>query len=155
MVDQVHVLAGPSGHRTVFTHGHYWTMFNAPDPRSPWNTLPVGHFVTRAFSYMMAKKLEGTDKTVADFPNMGYPDGFNIWTSSGRCIRPSRLTSPPCLLNYVSGASGMSDPDRSPFPDGATTTIAEREAALRQPVRRLGEEGERQRQERRPCRAGR
>jgi UDP-2,3-diacylglucosamine pyrophosphatase LpxH len=55
-VDPVHVLTGTTGVRTVFSHGHYWTMFNAPDDTSPWDTLPVGHFVTRAFSYMMATR---------------------------------------------------------------------------------------------------
>ena len=47
-------------------------MFNAPDDTSPWDTLPVGHFVTRAFSYMMANTLP-PGQTVADKPNMGYP----------------------------------------------------------------------------------
>ncbi len=126
MVDQVHVLAGPSGHRTVFSHGHYWTMFNAPDPNSPWNTLPVGHLVTRAFSYMMAKKLEGTNKTVADFPNMGYPDGFNI-IDFLESLYPSFSTDiASLLLNYVLKESGgMTDQDSITLPGGATTTIAE------------------------------
>ncbi len=101
MVDPVHVLTGSTGARTVFSHGHYWTMFNAPDPNSPWNTLPVGHFVTRAFSYMMAQKLKGTDKTVADFPNMGYPNGIDIgafiWNLFPKPFRTSlSRTSPPC-----------------------------------------------------------
>ena len=72
LVDPVHVLTGTSGARTAFSHGHYWTMFNAPDNTSPWDTLPVGHFVTRAFSYMMANTLP-PGQTCADMANMGYP----------------------------------------------------------------------------------
>lgn len=126
MVDQVHVLTGSTGRRTVFTHGHYWTMFNAPDDRSPWNTLPVGHFVTRAFSYMMAKKLVGTKKTVADFPNMGYPNGLDIWTFLWSLYPTFSTDLASLLLNYVSGASGMSDKEPITLPDGTTkTTIAE------------------------------
>src|SRR5262249_32360561 len=75
LVDPVRVLTGTSGRRTAFSHGHLWTMFNAPDERAPYgDSLPVGHFVTRAFSYMMANKLP-PGQTVADLPNMGYPSG--------------------------------------------------------------------------------
>jgi hypothetical protein len=74
LIGPVHVLTGHSGARTAFSHGHYWTMFNAPDNTSPCNTLPVGHVVTRAFSYMMANQLR-PGQTVADLANMGYPNG--------------------------------------------------------------------------------
>ena len=36
------VVDGASGARTVFSHGHHWCMFNAPDARSRWATIPVG-----------------------------------------------------------------------------------------------------------------
>jgi UDP-2,3-diacylglucosamine pyrophosphatase LpxH len=128
MVDQVHVLPGPSsGRKTAFTHGHYWTMFNAPDPRSPWNTLPVGHFVTRAFSYMMAKQLERTGGTVADLPNMGYPEGFDLWDFLWALFRffPEVPDIASLLLTYVCGAAGMSDGERITLPDGSVTTVAD------------------------------
>jgi UDP-2,3-diacylglucosamine pyrophosphatase LpxH len=126
MVEPVHVLTGSTGARTVFSHGHYWTMFNAPDPNSPWNTLPVGHFVTRAFSYMMAKQLAGTNKTVADFPNMGYPNGIDILAFIEHLLPNFSPDIPSLLLNYVSGVSGMSDSEPITLPDGKTkTTIAE------------------------------
>ncbi|WP_172601993.1 DUF5050 domain-containing protein [Candidatus Nitrosocosmicus franklandus] len=46
----------------LFTHGHLFTIFNAPDPNNP---VPLGHFVTRLLSYSIqqnkvpAWKIEG------------------------------------------------------------------------------------------------
>ena len=124
LVDAVHVVSGSTGRRTVFSHGHYWTMFNAPDDHSPWDTLPVGHFVTRAFSYMMANKLP-PGKTVADEPNMGYPLGFDFLQflrSLGPTMRPDIAA---LLLDYTSTASGMPETLPIVLPHGEKTTIQE------------------------------
>lgn len=124
LVDPVHVLTGESGARTVFSHGHLWTMFNAPDEKSPWNTLPVGHFVTRAFSYMMANRLP-PGKTVAECPNMGYPDGFEILPllrSLGPNMSPDLAA---ILLGYVATASAMPETVPIVLPNGESTTIAD------------------------------
>lgn len=124
LVDPVHVLSGSSGVRTAFSHGHHWTMFNAPDERSPWATLPVGHFVTRAFSYMMANTLQ-PGQTVADLPNMGYPNGFNIWQflqSLGPNMSPDVADM---LLDYVATVARMPESLPVVLPGGETTTIAD------------------------------
>jgi UDP-2,3-diacylglucosamine pyrophosphatase LpxH len=124
LVDPVHVLTGTSGARTAFSHGHYWTMFNAPDDRSPWNTLPVGHFVTRAFSYMMANRLK-PGQTVADLAGMGYPNGFDI-VQFLRSLGPNM--SPDIaglLLDYVSTVANMPESLPIVLPSGDTTTITD------------------------------
>ena len=124
LVDPVHVLTGSSGVRTAFSHGHYWTMFNAPDDTSPWATLPVGHFVTRAFSYMMDGTLQ-PGQTVADLPNMGYPSGFNIvqfLSSLGPNMSPDIADM---LLDYVSTVANMSESLPIVLPNGDTTTITD------------------------------
>lgn len=122
LVDEVHVLEGSTGAKTVFSHGHLWTMFNAPDERSPWNTLPIGHFVTRAFSYMMARKL-AHGQTVADLRDMGYPNGFDL-LSFVRSLSPSSsLDVAGLLLDYVSTASGMPRDLPIVLPDGSVTTL--------------------------------
>lgn len=124
LVDPVHVLTGTSGARTAFSHGHYWTMFNAPDNTSPWDTLPVGHFVTRAFSYMMANTLP-PGQTCADKANMGYPDGFNIMQflqSLGPNMTPDIADM---LLDYVATVASMSESLSIVLPHGETTTIAD------------------------------
>ena len=122
LVDPVHIVTGDSGARTVFSHGHLWTMFNAPDDRSPWKTLPVGHFVTRAFAYEMANKLQ-PGQTVADLPNMGAPNGFDL----GQFLRSYGPTLDPSLaamlLDYCSGVAGMPRDLPIILPDGSTTTI--------------------------------
>jgi UDP-2,3-diacylglucosamine pyrophosphatase LpxH len=127
LVDPVHVLTGASGKRTVFSHGHYWTMFNAPDDRAPsGDSLPVGHFVTRAFSYMMAQRLATQpDKTVADEPNMGYPNGFNLWDLVDSIARnPSGVGDiAAMLLNYVANVSGLDESTSIKLPNGNETTI--------------------------------
>ena len=110
--------------RTVFSHGHDWTMFNAPDEHSAWNTLPIGHFVTRAFSYMMAKSLQ-PGQTVADLPNMGDPNGFDIvefLQSLGPGMSPDIA---PLLLDYVTTVADMPESLPIVLPDGGATTIAE------------------------------
>lgn len=122
--DPVYVLTGGTGARTAFSHGHLWTMFNAPDPTTRWAPLPVGHFVTRAFSYQMANELSaGT--TVAQLPNMGYPDGFDIWkflAALGPTMSPDLAG---LLLDYVVSVSGIPETLPVILPDGTTTTIAE------------------------------
>ncbi len=124
LVDAVHVLTGASGVRTALSHGHYWTMFNAPDSSSPWNTLPVGHFVTRAFSYMMANTLK-PGQNVAELPNMGYPDGFDI-VQFLRSLGPNMTPDlADILLDYVATASKMPESLPIVLPNGATTTIAD------------------------------
>lgn len=122
LVDSVHVVTGESGARTAFAHGHLWTMFNAPDDDSPWNTLPVGHFVTRAFAFEMANKLK-PGQTVADLPNMGAPNGFDLapfLRSFGPTLNPSIAGM---LLDYVTGVAGMPHDLPIVLPDGSTTTI--------------------------------
>ena len=53
------VLTGASGARTLFEHGHRWCMFNAPDPKSRWKELPVGHFVSRGIAYQVVTRHTG------------------------------------------------------------------------------------------------
>ena len=54
----------------VYTHGHLFTMFNAPDAIQP---LPVGHFVTRAVSYYLKKHGEkAAEEAGFGVPDMGY-----------------------------------------------------------------------------------
>ena len=78
VTDPVRVVDGASGARTVFSHGHHWCMFNAPDARSRWATIPIGHFVSRGDRLSV---VEGTrlrpGETAADRPNSGNPAGVN------------------------------------------------------------------------------
>ena len=96
-------IVSPAGHRmryhpgpyhpaanaeVVLAHGNTSTMFNAPDPTSPWAGLPVGHFVTRMVASAWARRLP-PGKTVADLPDQGAPDGLDYWSCllyTSRCV---------------------------------------------------------------------
>lgn len=122
LVDPVYAVTGTTGARTVFSHGHLWTMFNAPDSHSPWGQLPIGHFVTRAFAYQMAKILK-PGQTVADLANMGAPNGFDL----GQFLHSFSPTLDPSissmLLDYVAGVAGMAHDLPITLPDGSITTL--------------------------------
>lgn len=56
----------------VYTHGHLFTMFNAPDLSG--KQIPMGHFVTRAISYYLknVKKRPAFDQKGFGVPHMGF-----------------------------------------------------------------------------------
>ncbi len=119
----VHTVTGDSGASTTFAHGHLWTMFNAPDPNSPWNELPVGHFVTRAFAYHLQKTLQ-PGQTAADLPGMGSPNGFDL-SSFLSSLSPSSLDVAGALLNYVATAAVMPTDTPIVLPGGTTVSYSD------------------------------
>jgi UDP-2,3-diacylglucosamine pyrophosphatase LpxH len=103
------VLTGASGARTLFEHGHRWCMFNAPDPKSKWNELPVGQFVSRGIAYRVATKHKG--KTAAELPVSGNGDmdltlnDFGaIWS---RFMKRGDLNLVDELLQHVTRKTGL------------------------------------------------
>ena len=116
------VVTGASGARTVFSHGHHWCMFNAPDARSRWATIPVGHFVTRAIGYQMSRTLR-PGETAADRRNSGNPNGFDLGAALSSWNRRDDLAA--WLLTYICRHTGMPQTERIVMPDGSTTTVRE------------------------------
>ncbi len=139
LAEPIYVLSGSTGRKTVFGHGHHWTMFNAPDPTSPWNTLPIGHFVTRAFSYMMANRLK-PEQNVAELPNMGYPTGFDLGKFLERFARNPTTNVAELMLDYVAGEAEMSKEEKIILPAGQTTTINEAKVIYRKLFERWEDE---------------
>ncbi|EFC80448.1 metallophosphoesterase [Parafrankia sp. EUN1f] len=124
LVDPVYIRTGVTGARTVFSHGHHWTMFNAPDPTPPWAPLPIGHFVTRSFAHQMARRLQA-GQSVADLPDMGYPAGINLddfLRTLDPMLHPDLSSR---LLDYVADVAGLPRTAPIVLPDGTTTTIDE------------------------------
>ncbi len=119
-------LTGSGGLRTTFAHGHAWTMFNAPDSHSPkpsgWKSLPVGHFVTRAFAYQMSQTLK-PGQTVADLPNQGAPNGLDLYTFLKSIEPPFSTDLVTLLLNYVSKVTGLDQNASIKMADGSVTSI--------------------------------
>jgi hypothetical protein len=122
--DPVHVLTGNSGARTVFSHGHLWTMFNAPDETTQFKPLPVGHFVTRMIAYKAVNSLLKPGQTVADLPLWGQPspDVSRIITAIENGA--GNLVS-GILLELFAGDAGFPENEPIILPNGQTCTIAE------------------------------
>jgi UDP-2,3-diacylglucosamine pyrophosphatase LpxH len=128
----------------VYTHGHLFTMFNAPpfneppfDPKTPRDyktVLPVGHFVTRAVSYSLQQK---NHEEAAHEPGFGAPHmGFNAlksllppWPDSIteipsfiealiKLFDPSDFSFVDEFLKAVQGTTGTTDDTRFQLKDG-------------------------------------
>lgn len=118
---------------TTFSHGHHWCMFNAPDTASPWNTLPVGHLVSRAIAHKWERDLPA-GKTVADLPSSG--NDLDQKRALGQFIETllrkggddARKRIVALLFEYIRGETGMKADDPIALPDGrSTTTMAQAE----------------------------
>ena len=112
------VVTGASGARTVFAHGHYQCMFNAPDARSRWGTIPVGHFVSRAIADQVSRT--PARGTAADRVNSGNPTGIDLNALRAAVARRDDLAA--FLLQYIERVTGMSRYARIVMPDGRVTT---------------------------------
>jgi UDP-2,3-diacylglucosamine pyrophosphatase LpxH len=129
--DHIHTLTDSEGKRkTIFSHGHLWTMFNAPDLKSKksqeWNSLPVGHFVTRAFAYQMDKELK-PGQTVADLPNQGAPNGFDLLTFLESLKFDEKPNVAQLLLKYCSKRAKLDEREQIILSNGSKTCLAEAE----------------------------
>lgn len=75
--DPIYYVQTGKGQKIAFTHGHTFTLFNAPDHSTPISPIPVGYFVTRAVGYMLNHTLE-SGETVADLANQGSPNSVDL-----------------------------------------------------------------------------
>jgi UDP-2,3-diacylglucosamine pyrophosphatase LpxH len=107
----------------VLTHGHLFTMFNAPDVRYP-DEVPVGHFVSRAIAHYLESTL-APGQTAADLRDQGSPYGFDL--ASFLPALGELLTSPSVadtLLTYIANRCSLSEDAPIRLADGSETTIA-------------------------------
>jgi Calcineurin-like phosphoesterase len=116
------VVTGSSGARTVFAHGHYQCMFNAPDARSRWGTIPIGHFVSRAIAYQLARTLT-RGRTAADRGNSGNPSGISLGGLWAGWNRRDDLAA--FLLEYIERVTGMPRTTPIVMPVGPVATAQE------------------------------
>jgi UDP-2,3-diacylglucosamine pyrophosphatase LpxH len=120
------VLTGASGARTLFEHGHRWCMFNAPDPKSRWNELPVGHFVSRGIAYRLVTRNPG--KTAADLPVSGNGDmgpvGADVLAILRQAIRRRDLNLVEELLRHVTRKTGLPRDATITMPGATRSSLA-------------------------------
>ncbi len=96
--------------KIVCTHGHVFSLFNAPDSANPpdeWGSIPLGYFMARLASQWTADKLDRDyppGSTTADMPDGGTPSGacFGIKALTG-CIKEA-LSGKDHLAELVMGA---------------------------------------------------
>jgi hypothetical protein len=123
------VLSGPGGGgRTLFSHGHHWCMFNAPDEKGPWHGLPLGHVISRAIAYQLVKQKLAPGQTSADLPGQGNPTGVELRGLYGSFKQLTKLLvgwsddiATP-VVNYICKITGMPLTERIVLPDGSATT---------------------------------
>lgn len=108
----------------VYTHGHLFTMFNAPDLRFPGD-VPVGHFVTRAIAYHVNNTL-GVGETAASLHEQGSPSGPDlsgvISALTGQLGNPSITDA---LLSDIATWAGLPEDHPIVMANGSVTSIAE------------------------------
>lgn len=124
--DDIYYPLGNENKRIACTHGHQYTMFNAPDPNTRLTPLPFGHFVTRAVAYQQKRAL-APGQTVADLPDQGAPNGIDL----NDLVNSIDSSLPETLLNYMAAVTHMPQNQTIVLPDGQTTTLAEAKVLYR------------------------
>ena len=116
------LIVGPHG--IVLTHGHLFTMFNAPDERYP-DDVPVGHFVSRAIAHYLETSLaagaDGSGPARSRLSLRIRPG--ELRPRVGAALASPSVTS--TLLDYMANRCGLSTSAPIVLADGSTTTIDE------------------------------
>ncbi|MCU1496895.1 MAG: hypothetical protein JWM47_848 [Acidimicrobiales bacterium] len=110
--------------RLVMTHGHDFTLFNAPHPGNPWAPLPVGYFVTRAVATGWSRRL-APDQTVAHLVGQGAPNGIDLGKLGAVAAGLGAWSMTATVLDFVCSATGVTAADTYRMPDGTTATLDE------------------------------
>jgi len=113
-----------SDSRVLLEHGHAYTMFNAPDLRTKWSPLPVGHFVTRTVANHWASNL-APGRSVADLAGQGYPNGVDVALIIENALKKLDISIAASLIDGVAGKEGVSESAPIILADGTTTTLTE------------------------------
>lgn len=121
--DSVYFPLGPADPRVALAHGNAYTMFNAPDPNSPWGVLPVGHFVTRMVASKWARDLP-PGHTVATLPGQGSPNGIDVSAVISAAIARGDLSISSALLDSVAAQTNTPANQSFILPGGQTAQLS-------------------------------
>ncbi|MCC3506359.1 MULTISPECIES: metallophosphoesterase [unclassified Microcoleus] len=123
--DPIYYIQTAGGKKIAFTHGHIFTMFNAPYLQSEISPLPLGYFVTRSVAYMLNKTLK-PGQTVADLSGQGAPNGIHLGglvSSVEEAIKSGSMGLVDLVLNYITKVTEIPKNEPIILPNGQTTTI--------------------------------
>jgi UDP-2,3-diacylglucosamine pyrophosphatase LpxH len=123
------------------THGHIYTMFNAPYTSSNSNIppIPLGHFITRSVAYQRSQQLK-PGQTVAQLSDSGDPDTWELVSAaistiatdllnfSGSKYASGSLSLSKTLLDTMATATGIPRTQPILLPTGQTITFNQAEA---------------------------
>ena len=136
--DDIYFPLGKDNPKLVCTHGHEYTMFNAPYcNNNPIKPLPLGFYITRSVASWRYKQIvdengnfKNTEiRSVADLPSSGDPDPSDVskaLTKDGylklfTTVLNLKLTCP--LLNAISEVTGINESHPIKLANGSITTI--------------------------------
>lgn len=120
--DSVYYPLGPGDQRLALAHGNAYTMFNAPDPQSPWAPTPVGHFITRMIASQWARDLK-PGQTVAGLSGQGSPNGLDVGAIIEGAINSGSFGITKLLLDSVAAQTGTASTQTFLMPDGSVAAL--------------------------------
>lgn len=132
--EDVYYPLGNSNKKIACTHGHIYTMFNAPytpnDIINPIAPLPLGQLITRSVAFLRSKELQlQPGKTVAQMKDSGDPDNRGLLDSALpqiiKAIQSPNLPISDFILDTISKATGMGETQSIKLTGGKQTTLEE------------------------------
>lgn len=108
--------------RVLVTHGHEFTLFNAPDPSTCWAPLPVGHFVTRSVATYWKSHLK-PGQNVSDLKEQGYPNGIDALSIIEHALQSGDVSVSDALIDGIAGKLGISESAPIRLTERSTTTL--------------------------------
>jgi predicted phosphodiesterase len=125
--DPIYYIQTAGEKKIAFTHGHIFTMFNAPYLDTEISPLPLGYFITRSVAYMLNKTLE-PGQTVADLPGQGAPNGINLGglvSSVESAIESGSMGLVNLVLDYITKVTEIPENEPIILQNGQSKTIAQ------------------------------
>ena len=125
--DPIYYVQTAGGKKIAFTHGHIFTMFNAPYLDTELKPLPLGYFITRSVAYMLNKTLK-PGETVADLQGQGAPNSINLEglvSYVDTVISSGSMGLVNLVLDFIMEVTGIPEDEPIILPNGHTTTMAQ------------------------------
>jgi predicted phosphodiesterase len=131
--DPIYYVQTAGGKKIAFTHGHIFTMFNAPYLDTEISPLPLGYFITRSVAYMLNKTLK-PGQTVANLQGQGAPNSMNLQglvSSVDAAISSGSIGLVNLVLDYIMEETRIPEDEPIILPNGDTTTMAQAKEVYR------------------------
>lgn len=131
--DPIYYVQTAGGKKIAFTHGHIFTMFNAPYLDTEISPLPLGYFITRSVAYMLNNSLK-PGQTVADLQGQGAPNSMNLQglvSSVDAAISSGSIGLVNLVLDYIMEETRIPEDEPIILPNGQTTTMAQAKEVYR------------------------